>query len=33
MRENISVDIAKILKLGIGETFEIEGYSGGKILF
>lgn len=33
MRENISVDIAKILELGIGETFEIEGYSGVKFYF
>lgn len=33
MRENISVDIAKILHLDIGETFEIEGYSGVKFYF
>ena len=33
MREKISVDIAKILELGIGETFEIEGYSGVKFYF
>ena len=33
MRENISIDIAKILHLDFGETFEIEGYSGVKFYF
>lgn len=33
MRENICVDIAKILNLGIGETFEIEGYNGVEFFF
>lgn len=33
MYKNLSVDIAKLFNLDIGETFEIEGYSGGRILF
>lgn len=33
MYKNLSVDIAKLFNLDIGETFEIEGYSGVEFYF
>ena len=33
MRKNLSVDIAKLFNLDIGEPFEIEGYNGVEFYF